>query len=34
MGYNSTKRGELYYVDDLSPGRVNHMHHAVSNKER
>ena len=29
-----TKRGRLYYVDDFSLGRANHMHHTVSNKER
>ena len=26
--------GELYYVNDFSSGRANHMHHIVSNKER
>uniref|UniRef100_A0A2N9IGY8 Integrase catalytic domain-containing protein n=1 Tax=Fagus sylvatica TaxID=28930 RepID=A0A2N9IGY8_FAGSY len=29
-----TKRGGLYYVDDFSPSRANHMHHTVNNKER
>ena len=29
-----TKKGGLYYVDDFSSGRANHMHHTVSNKER
>ncbi|KAL6319103.1 hypothetical protein AAG906_001576 [Vitis piasezkii] len=27
-------RGGLYYVDDFSSGRANHMHHTVSNKKR
>ena len=29
-----TKREGLYYVDDFSSGRANHMHHTVSNKKR
>ena len=29
-----TKRGGLYYVDDFSLGRANHMYHTVGNKER
>jgi len=30
----STKRGGLYYVNDFSIGRANHMHHPLDNKER
>ena len=31
---HGTKNCGLYYVDDFSSGRANHMHHTVSNKER
>ena len=29
-----TKMGGLYYLDDFSSGKANHMHHQVSSKER
>ena len=29
-----TKRGGLYYMDDFSSGRANHMHHNTGTKER
>jgi len=29
-----TKRGGLYYVDDFSMGRANHIYHPLDNKER
>ena len=32
--WRGTKRGGLYYVDDFSSGKANHMHHIVSNKDR
>jgi hypothetical protein len=29
-----TKRGGIYYVDDFTMGRANHMHHPLDNKVR
>ncbi|KAL6349124.1 hypothetical protein AAG906_033780 [Vitis piasezkii] len=31
---HGTKRGGLYYVDDFSSRRANHMHYTLNNKER
>jgi hypothetical protein len=31
---HGTKKEGLYYMDDLSPSKAYHMHHAISNNER